>query len=115
MARACGPTREDYFVLKPKHSASTRPASSLLLDHLRARTLILTGLLADMCILFTAHDAYMRGYDVLVPADCVAARVRRIVSRALDQMRRVLEADTRPSTALDLAWGSRASRALRCQ
>jgi len=64
-------------VLKPKHSAFYSTALELLLEHLGARTLILTGLLADSCILLTAYDAHMRGYDVVVLSDCVAARTAR--------------------------------------
>ena len=97
------PDRRDYFVLKPKHSAFYSTTLELLLDHLRARTLILTGLLADSCILLTAQEAHMRGFHVVVPGDCVAARVEEDRRRALAQMRRALGADTRPSTALDLA------------
>jgi len=44
----------------------------------------------------------MRGYDLVVPADCVAARTPNDRPRALAQMRRALQADTSPSTALDL-------------
>lgn len=102
VTRLLRPDQRDYFVLKPKHSAFYSTTLELLLEHLHARTLILTGLLADSCILFSAQDAYMRGYDLVVPADCVAARVAEDRRRALDQMRRVLEADTRLSTALDL-------------
>ena len=102
VARLLRPDRRDYFVLKPKHSAFYSTTLELLLEHLHARTLILTGLLADSCILFTAQDAHMRGYELVVPEDCVAARVAEDRRRALAQMRRVVEADTRPSTALDL-------------
>ena len=111
VTRLLRPDRLDYFVLKPKHSAFYSTALELLLEHFRARTLILTGLLADSCILFTAQDAYMRGYDLVVPADCVAARTPDDRRRALAQMRRVLQADTSPSTALDLkAMARRAGR-----
>lgn len=111
VTRLLRPDRRDYFVLKPKHSAFYSTTLELLLDHLRARTLILTGLLADSCILLTAQEAHMRGYHVVVPADCVAARLEDDRRRALAQMRRALHADTRPSTALDLAaLGRRAGR-----
>jgi nicotinamidase-related amidase len=97
------PNRRDYFVLKPKHSGFYSTTLDLLLEHLGARTLVLTGLLADSCILFTAQDAYMRGYGLLVPEDCVAARTPDDVRQALTQMRRTLHADTRPSEALALS------------
>ncbi|HEY7203207.1 MAG TPA: isochorismatase family cysteine hydrolase [Methylomirabilota bacterium] len=102
MTRLLRPDRRDYFVLKPKHSAFHSTALDLLLDHLGARTLILTGLLADSCILLTAHEAHMRGYHVVVPEDCVAARRPEDRRQALAVMRRALDADTRPAEALDV-------------
>ena len=102
ITRLLHPGRVDYFVLKPKHSGFYSTTLELLLEHLGARTLILTGLLADSCILFTAQDAYMRGYRLLVPEDCVAARTVDDTRRAIAQMRRALHVDTRPSMALNL-------------
>jgi len=81
------PDHQDYFVLKPKHSAFYATTLELLLEQLGARTLILTGLLADSCILATAHDAAMRGYRLIVPEDCVAARLAEDRRRALGHMR----------------------------
>jgi nicotinamidase-related amidase len=101
IARLLRPDSRDYFVLKPRHSAFFATPLALLLEHLGVHTLILTGVLADMCIQFTANDAYMRGYRVIVPSDCVAARTARDRSRALSQLRRALAADTRPSRRLD--------------
>lgn len=110
VTRLLRPGRLDYFVLKPKHSAFYSTTLELLLEHFRARTLVLTGLLADSCILFTAQDAYMRGYDVVVPSDCVAARTAEDRRRALAQMRRALQTDTSVSTALDLETMTRRAR-----
>lgn len=97
----CGPTRQTTSCLSPSTPVSTRPASACS-STTWARILILTGLLADMCVLFTAHDAYMRGYRILVPADCVAARRPADRARSLGLMRRALGADTRPSPRIDL-------------
>jgi nicotinamidase-related amidase len=102
VTRLLRPDRPDYFVLKPKHSAFYSTTLELLLEHLGAHTLILTGLLADSCILLTAYDAHMRGYDVVVASDCVAARTARDHHRALAQIRRALHAEVAPSTSLDL-------------
>lgn len=102
VTRLLRPDRLDYFVLKPKHSAFYSTALELLLDHFHARTLILTGLLADSCILATAQDAHMRGYQLFVPVDCVAARAPEDRLRALALMRRTLQTDTRASTTLNL-------------
>jgi nicotinamidase-related amidase len=69
---------------------------------LGAETLILTGLTADICILFTASDAHMRDYHLVIPGDCVASQGENENTRALAFMQRVLEADIRPSTEIDL-------------
>ena len=96
------PDPEDYFVLKPKHSGFFATSLDTLLTYLRARTLILTGLTADNCVLFTASDAYLRDFHLVVPADCVAAIDPRHTRQALEHMRRVLKADITSSTALAL-------------
>ena len=97
------PERDDYFVLKPKHSGFYSTTLDLLLKHLGAETLILAGFTADICILFTANDAYMRDYHLMIPADCVASQEEAENQRALKFMERVLKADSRPSTEIDLA------------
>ena len=96
------PGRDDYFVLKPKHSGFYSTTLDLLLKHLGAATLILAGFTADLCILFTANDAYMRDYRLVIPADCVASQEETENQRALKFMERVLKADIRPSTEIDL-------------
>jgi nicotinamidase-related amidase len=97
VVRLLRPSSHDYFVLKPKHSAFFSTPLELLLEHLGARDLILTGLLADSCILFTAQDAHLRGYTIIVPPDCVAARHQSDHHRALAQLRRGVNADIRPA------------------
>jgi nicotinamidase-related amidase len=96
------PDEDDYFVLKPKHSGFFHTTLDILLEYLRARSLILTGIAANICVLFTANDAYMRDYSLYVPGDCVASNTVEETRHALEQMAKVLKADTRESTALDL-------------
>ncbi len=108
------PDERDYFVLKPKHSGFFSTTLDTLLTYLKARTLILTGLTGDVCVLFTANDAYMRDFHLVVPADCVVSVDPEDNAYALRQMRRALKADTTPSVDLDLATlqrrGARRSR-----
>ena len=96
------PAGDDYFVLKPKHSGFYSTTLDLLLKHLGAGTLILAGFTADICILFTANDAYMRDYRLVIPADCVASQDETENQRALKFMERVLKADIRASDKVDL-------------
>lgn len=60
------PDGEDYFVLKPLHSAFYMTPLEVLLQHLQVRTLLLTGLTSNSCLTVTAHDANMRGYARVV-------------------------------------------------
>jgi nicotinamidase-related amidase len=102
LATILRPDDEDYFVLKPKHSGFYSTTLELLLQALGVHTLILTGLAGNICVLFTANDAYMRDYTLVIPADCVASNTVRENKSALHLMQTVLKADIRPSTALDL-------------
>lgn len=87
------PGPSDYFVLKPKHSAFFQTNLEILLRHLRTNTLILTGMAGDYCVLFTANDAYMRDFRLIVPPDCVASEDVERNNEALALMQRVLKAD----------------------
>jgi nicotinamidase-related amidase len=93
---------EDYFVLKPKHSGFFSTQLDILLDYLEVKTLIITGMAGDICVLFTANDAYMRDFNLVIPSDCVASTDPGENRHALEMMRRLLKAETRPSTELDL-------------
>jgi nicotinamidase-related amidase len=97
LARALPPRQRDFTVLKPRHSAFYATPLDLLLRQLACRRLVLAGLAADSCVLASAMDAYLRGYAVWVPADCVAAESAEIRDQALALMARVLKADVRPS------------------
>jgi len=56
----------DYYILKPCHSGFFRTGLEVLLERLETRTIIVTGFATDICVLFTANDAYMRGFKVAV-------------------------------------------------
>jgi nicotinamidase-related amidase len=107
VVRALRPHREDYFVLKPRHSGFYSTTLSLLLEHLSARTLILTGVTTDMCVLFTAQDAHVRGYRLVVPADCTASLAAQDTRRALALMRNAMRAVTTRSGLLNLGGSGR--------
>ena len=103
LAELLAPDEDDYFVLKPKHSGFFSTTLDILLEYLSVKTLILTGLTGDICVLFTANDAYMRDFHLVIPADCVASTNPEENQHALAHMERVLKADTRPSTEIDFA------------
>ncbi len=102
IARLLHPGEDDYFVLKLRHSGFYASALDVLLQALGARTLILTGLAGNLCVLYTANDAYMRGYQLIVPGDCTASNSSTANRQALRQMRQHLKASTLPSPEIDL-------------
>ena len=63
---------------------------SLLHAALGATGLVLTGCVTNICVLYTAYDAVIRGYRVTVPADCVAPLDPADGAFALRQMEQVL-------------------------
>jgi nicotinamidase-related amidase len=101
LAEILRPEEDDYFVLKPKHSGFFSTTLDILLDYLQARTLILTGLTGDICVLFTAHDAYMRDFNLVIPADCIASSDPRENEYTLRKMEGLMDADIRPSAEID--------------
>ncbi len=77
------PSEDDYFILKPHRSAFYKTSIEVLLAELKVREIVLTGVTADLCIFFTANDAYMRGFDIVVPRECVAAVTSADKTRSL--------------------------------
>lgn len=93
---------DDYFMFKPKHSAFFGTPLEFLLEQLGVRRLVLTGVTSHQCVLFTAMDAHVREYELIVPADCVGAGNREETRHALFIATRALAARTTSSTRLRL-------------
>jgi len=98
LVEALPPADADIYVLKPRHSAFFSTPLEVLLQQLRAKRLILTGVAADLCVLFSAVDAYLRGYELWIPRDCVASERPAHKRAALAYVERALRADIRPGT-----------------
>jgi nicotinamidase-related amidase len=97
LARLLEPEEGDLSILKPRHSAFYGTPLEFLLTELEADTLILAGLTAESCVLFTACDAFLRGYPVWVPEDCVASKTTAATRRALTQIESAAKVWTGPS------------------
>ena len=97
---ALKPDKEDYFVLKPKHSGFFATPLELLLRFLDVRRLIVTGVSGDNCVLYTAADAYMRDFAITAPRDCIASSDPQSNEYALIQMQTTLKAEVTSSTEL---------------
>jgi nicotinamidase-related amidase len=73
VSRRLRPGANDYFLVKPRHSAFFCTPLLPLLQDLGVQRLILAGMATNMCVLATAHDAKMHGYPIVVLSDCCAA------------------------------------------
>ncbi len=92
VAKLLLPSRADYFVLKPKHSGFFSTSLEVLLGYLGVDTLVLSGFAGNICVLYTANDAYMRDYQLIVAADCIASESEAANHAALEHMRHLLKA-----------------------
>lgn len=111
VVRSMAPAEDDYFIIKPQFSGFYATNLAVLLPKLGANKLILTGVAADVCVLFTAADAHMRDYDLWIPEDCVAACEDQRTKWALEIMRNSMGAETGRSDSVDLTeWIERTNR-----
>ena len=109
IARLLMPDDQDYFVLKPANSGFFSTPLQTLLQLIGAETTVLTGVSSHQCVLFTAADAYVRNYRLVVPRDCVAAGNAKDHELALRYFKTVLKADVSSSSRVKL-FRSRPSR-----
>jgi len=93
MAEMLTPEDDDFFVLKPKHSGFFCTPLEILLGQLGVKELILTGLAGNICVAYTANDAYMRGYKLFVPEDGMLSNEDDENRYASQQMKKLLKAD----------------------
>jgi nicotinamidase-related amidase len=107
IVRLLQPEEDDYFVLKPKHSGFFSTTLETLLRYLGSKTLIITGIAGNFCVLFTANDAYMRDYKLIVPSDCTVSNTTKENRDALKLMKNYLKADVKPSAKLKLSRGTK--------
>ena len=100
VSRRLRPTKNDYFVLKPKHSGFYDTTLDTLLEALEVRRVILAGIAGNICVLFTANDAYMRDFRIFAPADCIISNTPEENAYALTQIASVMKGNVAASTTL---------------
>jgi ureidoacrylate peracid hydrolase len=74
---ALQPGPRDYRIPKRRYSGFFQTDLDLRLRELRIDHVIVTGIVTNICVRSTVHDAFFLGYNVIVPADCVAATSAR--------------------------------------
>ena len=87
---------EEYRVPKRRYSGFYETDLDLRLRELGIDHLIMTGVVTNICVRSTTHDAFFRGYDVVLPHDCVAATSQR------EQESSLYDIDTHYGTVTDV-------------
>ncbi|MFS0749690.1 isochorismatase family cysteine hydrolase [Oceanobacillus sp. 1P07AA] len=90
------PDKHDYFLIKPQHSAFFQTPLHSLLIELERNHVILSGIAGDICILFSAKDAYMYKIGMSIPKNCMASEQQENNDYALYLMESVMKADISP-------------------
>jgi nicotinamidase-related amidase len=85
------------FLPKGRHSIFYETALAHLLRVEEIECVVLAGQVTEQCILYSALDAYLRGYDIIVPSDAVAHIDAELADAALEMMRRNLHAEIVPA------------------
>ena len=85
------------FLPKGRHSIFYQTALDHLLKVEEVERVILVGQVTEQCILYSALDAYLRGYEVVVPPDAVAHIDDEFAKAALGMMERNMHAELVPA------------------
>lgn len=86
------PEKKDYIIKKKRYSGFFGTELDVTLKKLGVEELIITGLVTNICVLYTTADAVMRSYQVTIPKDSVAALNEEEGQFALNQMKNILKA-----------------------
>lgn len=96
------PTAGHSFVIKARHSTFYETPLEYLLDQMGAGRLVFSGQVTEQCILYSALDAYVRHFDVVVATDAVAAIYDDLGEAALRMMERNMGAELEQAAEVDL-------------
>lgn len=97
---ALRPEAGDHRVKKRRYSGFYATGLDALLRELGVDTVVLTGLVTNICVQHTAADAFFRGYRVVVPRDCVEAPSDEAQGASLRYMEEMYGAEVTSSEAL---------------
>jgi len=97
------PDDDTAFVVKARHSIFFETPLEYLLRTSGVERVVLVGQVTEQCILYSALDAYIRHFQVVVPPDAVAAIHPELHDAALEMMRINMDADLTPSADVRLS------------
>ena len=87
------PRDDTLFVVKARHSIFYQTPLEYLLRQEEVDRVVLVGQVTEQCILYSALDAYIRHFEVVVPRDAVAHNHEDLAGAALRMMEGNMDAD----------------------
>ena len=85
------------FIAKGRHSVFYQTALDHLLSASDITCIVLAGQVTEQCVLYSALDAYIRGYELIVPPDAVAHIDEDLAKAALKMMESNMHAKLTPA------------------
>jgi nicotinamidase-related amidase len=92
------PPKGSLFVQKVRHSAFYSSALDHLLNQRDVETIVMAGQVTEQCILYSALDAYVRGFSIRIPRDAVCPIIPGLGDAALEMMERNMSAKISEAT-----------------
>lgn len=86
------PATNDFIIPKRRYNGFFETQLDLTLRELDVKELIITGVCTNICVFYTAADARMRGYDIIIPKSCVASFDLQAHEFALREMEKIIKA-----------------------
>lgn len=102
MIEPVAPADDAPFITKARHSVFYGSPLQYLLEHEGIGRLVLTGQVTEQCILYSALDAYIRHFQLVVPRDAVAHIDADLADASLRMMKRNMQADVVDADDVDL-------------
>jgi nicotinamidase-related amidase len=96
------PREGQSFVVKARHSTFYETPLEYLLDQMGVGRLVFAGQVTEQCILYSALDAHVRHFDVVIATDAVAAIYEDLGAAALTMMERNMGAELERAGKIDL-------------
>ena len=94
------PDEGTWFIAKARHSAFYETQLEYLLREQEIQRIVLVGQVTEQCILYSALDAFLRGYKIVVAPDGVAHIHEDLADAALRMMQRNMHVDLAPIDAV---------------
>jgi nicotinamidase-related amidase len=97
LVKPIAPEGDRPFLPKGRHSIFYETAVGHLLRVEEVERVIMIGQVTEQCILYSALDAYLRGFQVIVPPDAVAHIDSELAKASLKMMEQNMHAELTPA------------------